>query len=600
MIFGQDEDETAPHNALLASLGAAKPAQSPTAAPATGVAPNIGAILGKSATNGAALKQGLGFNPNIGNGGATSSNDSNGQPVQTPTSTSTAKGANGTSADSNQPDAGGALQGGAGISQAANNSGAVPAGQGMPGASGSAYNTGDTALASAGGDVTGNQIANGTGFMAGQSSGQAIGANVSKGMGLAGGMTTATSAGAQAAAPDQQAALAASLASEAAGGGPVQQASRAQLQTGTDQAIATQMALAASQQGGNPMLAYRNAQNNAATLQQQNANAAAGLTATNAMGAQGQLANVTGQIQQNNQFNAGAAMSNDQFNATQTNATQQQQQQLYAQYIAAGMNADQALYQSQQQAVEYAAGTNEQTFGINQNVGVQNAAQTAQIVGSVAGALGGAIGGIASSDENAKKNISDGEEELSQMLSKVGDPTANEMSKVSGQTQGGFKLNIDPKIWQALGKSLGNKDPVVEDKPQAQTDTVGSSFDGTSSDERKKKNVKDGGEDVKALLLSIHPNIYEYKDPRAPGAGDGKFVSPMAQELEKSAIGANMVHDTPNGKMVDYQKAAGAMLAALAAHERRIDDIEDDKPAPKGGRAASLRASLGKQRDARG
>jgi hypothetical protein len=94
------------------------------------------------------------------------------------------------------------------------------------------------------------------------------------------------------------------------------------------------------------------------------------------------------------------------------------------------------------------------------------------------------------------------------------------------------------------------------------------------SDERAKKNIQPGEGQVRDLLDKAQPHAYEYKDPSQPGAGEGTYVSPMAQELEKSAIGQNMVMDTPNGKMVDYGKGLGAMLAAQSMLQKRVDELE--------------------------
>lgn len=48
----------------------------------------------------------------------------------------------------------------------------------------------------------------------------------------------------------------------------------------------------------------------------------------------------------------------------------------------------------------------------------------------------------------------------------------------------------------------------------------------------------------------------------------------MAQELEKSAVGDSMVEDTPDGKMVNYGKGFGAVLAAQAHLNERLNKLE--------------------------
>jgi hypothetical protein len=94
------------------------------------------------------------------------------------------------------------------------------------------------------------------------------------------------------------------------------------------------------------------------------------------------------------------------------------------------------------------------------------------------------------------------------------------------------------------------------------------------SDEELKGNIHPADPRVRQFMRGIGAHSYEYKSPNAPGAGHGTFVSPMAQELEKTDLGKSMVVDTPHGKMVDYGKGFGVILAGSANHESRISDLE--------------------------
>lgn len=99
----------------------------------------------------------------------------------------------------------------------------------------------------------------------------------------------------------------------------------------------------------------------------------------------------------------------------------------------------------------------------------------------------------------------------------------------------------------------------------------GSGFGGMSafSDER-----------VKELLDTAQAHDYEYKDQYKdlPGAGEGRFVSPMAQELQKTELGKSMVKEGPDGKlMVDYGKGFGTILAAQAYLNERLNELEAKK-----------------------
>lgn len=98
------------------------------------------------------------------------------------------------------------------------------------------------------------------------------------------------------------------------------------------------------------------------------------------------------------------------------------------------------------------------------------------------------------------------------------------------------------------------------------------------SDEKSKKNIKDGSHESQKFLDALKSHVYEYKDEyKEEGAPDGKHMSPMAQELEKTVAGKDMVKETGDGtKMVDYSspQGYGAILAAMSHLNEKIKDIE--------------------------
>jgi len=49
----------------------------------------------------------------------------------------------------------------------------------------------------------------------------------------------------------------------------------------------------------------------------------------------------------------------------------------------------------------------------------------------------------------------------------------------------------------------------------------------------------------------------------------------MAQDLEKTPMGASFVQDTPNGKMVDYGHGLAAILASQANIHDRLKQLEE-------------------------
>lgn len=95
------------------------------------------------------------------------------------------------------------------------------------------------------------------------------------------------------------------------------------------------------------------------------------------------------------------------------------------------------------------------------------------------------------------------------------------------------------------------------------------------SDKNDKQDVEQPDDDrIARFIDALKAYEYEYKDPNMPGAGEGRFVSPMAQDIEKTPLGKNMVEDTPNGKMVNYGKAGGLMLATAAMLNDRMGELE--------------------------
>jgi hypothetical protein len=98
------------------------------------------------------------------------------------------------------------------------------------------------------------------------------------------------------------------------------------------------------------------------------------------------------------------------------------------------------------------------------------------------------------------------------------------------------------------------------------------------SDERAKEEIRPGAGEVRSFLDGLKPHSYEYKNKRF---GAGRYLSPMAQEIEKHPLGKSAIYETPAGKMVDYNRIGGGpgrlpgvLIAADAMLNRRIDELE--------------------------
>lgn len=101
----------------------------------------------------------------------------------------------------------------------------------------------------------------------------------------------------------------------------------------------------------------------------------------------------------------------------------------------------------------------------------------------------------------------------------------------------------------------------------ANNKTIGAGLSAAAmfSDERGKCDVEEFN--PADFLDSLTGYKFKYKDP---SHGEGKQVGVMAQDLEKTEAGSQLVHETPEGKMVDYGKAGPHIMASLANINDRL------------------------------
>lgn len=91
---------------------------------------------------------------------------------------------------------------------------------------------------------------------------------------------------------------------------------------------------------------------------------------------------------------------------------------------------------------------------------------------------------------------------------------------------------------------------------------MGTKIGAMLSDSREKKNVKNiESSDLDEFLAVLKPKSFQYKDP---SNGEGRRAGVMAQDVEKSKLGAEIVQSDESGKKsLDTNKLIGAMLAAI-------------------------------------
>ncbi len=92
-----------------------------------------------------------------------------------------------------------------------------------------------------------------------------------------------------------------------------------------------------------------------------------------------------------------------------------------------------------------------------------------------------------------------------------------------------------------------------------------------TSDETAKQEIEPGQQELEDFLGSLGVYSYEYKNKEY---GEGRRISPMAQEIEKSPLGKIAISTNKEGyKQVDYGKLGGTMLAALAMQNNKINEL---------------------------
>lgn len=134
--------------------------------------------------------------------------------------------------------------------------------------------------------------------------------------------------------------------------------------------------------------------------------------------------------------------------------------------------------------------------------------------------------------------------------------------------------NVGANIGNNIGSAVGN----VAKGVGGAVKSVGKKLKKRFSDENLKHNIKPADSKIYALLDKINAHEYDYnKEVHGKhGATPGKHISVMAQELESSELGKELIDNSnPEGKMVDYDKAEPIQLAAIASIHKRLKKLEE-------------------------
>ncbi len=311
-----------------------------------------------------------------------------------------------------------------------------------------------------------------------------------------------------------------------------------QMKAGTDAAMRSQLALAAGARGASALAgAQYNAAGNNAALNQQNTQQTGILRAQEMAQARGAFGQQAGDMRNQD--------------------AQQRSQDLQARGMSAQEAQAQAQLEMQQRGLNQQGqmGYEGMAMGVNQaqlnaNVGMQsqNQQQWATQAGldqnstkMANGNAWGAVSGVGSllSDARLKENI-----EPASIYR--GDPYG-----ARSDLSYGSRSDYD------TGRTLKSVGGALRDGARAALDGPRSASE--------------------AMLDQVQPYSYSYK----PGSGEDPNrlrYGVMAQDLQKSPMGATLVEETPHGKAIDSGKAAGVNLAALADLHQRVKAIEAQHP----------------------
>lgn len=297
----------------------------------------------------------------------------------------------------------------------------------------------------------------------------------------------------------------------------------AQLKAATNRSLAQQLAASQAQRGGSSAARER------------------------------QLMKSQGQARREVAESSSVARLQEQQAAEQALAQQLQQQR------ATDINLAQSDRASEQALQDLLVKQNLGIQGINQQGFSSAAQQRGNIVKNIGSGLAAAF-----SDEDKKKNIKkDGESKLAKFakgFAGVKEDKEKDDSNNNALTRFAKGFSGDKKAVSKGFKKIG----------------------AALSDEDKKKQVKKNDEkfNSKSFLDALQSYTYEYKNSEKsnPLAGEGKRLSVMAQDLEKAGpVGRSMVINTPEGKVVDYGRGFGAILAAQAELNKRLKEVEKKK-----------------------
>lgn len=231
---------------------------------------------------------------------------------------------------------------------------------------------------------------------------------------------------------------------------------------------------------------------------------------------------------------------------------------------------DQAAVAAQARGQDAAAARRQQMLAMGQQGGdaaLQNALLRAQEMATARGQYGAAADQLRAGDQQLatdQTRVSLEREKANQAADLAGKQVyEGTMSDLRGNRIAAQGLQN-----QSTGQMLGIGGELAKASSQggaALLGGLGAVGAAAVSDEREKTSVRDGDGAADRFLRALTQNEYRYKDP---SNGPGNRLGPMAQDLERSDMGRDVVRDTEKGKVVD----TNGFLMALASAVGRLNE----------------------------
>jgi hypothetical protein len=252
--------------------------------------------------------------------------------------------------------------------------------------------------------------------------------------------------------------------------------------------------------------------------------------------------------------------------------------------MAQQQNKQSGSNQARQKAMQMAAQAQQNTIGALSQLGMTSTQMANQDFNRKA-TIASAKDAISKSNAMNRQNVDAQNIASRQNIANQGVNIANQQQMYNA---GAKQQVLDNKFKQAGAQNAVSQNMANNYMGQAQAQqqadaatmgaiaSVGAAAAGAPSDARVKMNVEEGGSSIKDMLDKLTAHKYDYKEGIIEDPSMEKpQLGVMAQDLEQSEMGSQMVEEDENGvKRVDYANNASTMMAALAELNERLNKLE--------------------------